>query len=153
MKPGKLPTTASKIKNLVLEDKALYKPSKSSGYVAVLQDTLQGTLQGVDQEDNKALLSHLVPEFDPKNDSMDHWWVEVLNVMEDQLSEPSKELARLIKYILILPHGQASVERLLQHQGHRGEQGELRGQVCEGQEAGEQCGEGLQGGRQGSSDD
>lgn len=180
MKPGKLPTTASKIKDLNLEDKDLYKPSKSSGYVAVLQDTLQGVDQ-VDKADlykelkdacvvqlkylqshlpfnrrlvmtascadpkkrhlgdlqdlavsaatdlkrftaaelrkvrmqvvaYKALPSHLVPEFDPKNDRVDHWWVEVLKVLEDQLSEPPKELARLIKFLLILPHGQASVE-------------------------------------------
>ena len=46
MKTGKLPTSAKKVKELDLEDTSLYKLSKSSGYVAALEETLEG----VDQE-------------------------------------------------------------------------------------------------------
>ena len=58
----------------------------------------------------KALPSHLVPEFDSRNDRVDHWWGKIFEVLEDQLSEPPKELSRLVKFLLILPHGQATVE-------------------------------------------
>ena len=181
MKTGKLPTSAKKVKELDLEDTSLYKLSKSSGYVAALEETLEG----VDQEAKdqlylelkdacitqlkylhshlpfdrplimaatfadpkkrqlgnlpdlavsaatelkrftaaevtkvrmqvaayKALPSHLVPEFDSRNDRVDHWWGKIFEVLEDQLSEPPKELSRLVKFLLILPHGQATVTK------------------------------------------
>ena len=46
MKTTKLPTNAKEVKELDLEDSSLYKLSKSSGYVAALEETLEG----VDQE-------------------------------------------------------------------------------------------------------
>ena len=180
MKTSKLPTNAKKIKELDLVDSSLYKLSKSSGYVAALEETLEG----VDQEAKdqlylelkdacitqlkylhshlpfdrplimaaafadpkkrnlgslpdlavsaanelkrftaaevtkvrmqaatyKALPSHLVPEFDSRDDRVDHWWCKIFEVLEEQLSEPPNELIRLMKFLLILPHGQATVE-------------------------------------------
>ena len=181
MKTGKLPTSAKKVKELDLEDTSLYKLSKSSGYVAALEETLEG----VDQEAKdqlylelkdacitqlkylhshlpfdrplimaaafadpkkrnlgslpdlavsaatelkrftaaevtkvrmqvaayKALPSHLVPEFDSRDDRVDHWWCKIFEVLEEQLSEPPNELIRLVKFLLILPHGQATVTK------------------------------------------
>ena len=181
MKTTKLPTNAKEVKELDLEDSSLYKLSKSSGYVAALEETLEG----VDQEDKdqlymefkeacitqlkylqshlpfdrplimaatfadpkkrqlgslpdlavsaatelkrftaaevtkvrmqvaayKALPSHLVPEFDSRDDRVDHWWCKIFEVLEEQLSEPPNELIRLVKFLLILPHGQAMVTK------------------------------------------
>ena len=181
MKTTKLPTNAKEVKELDLEDSSLYKLSKSSGYVAALEETLEG----VDQEDKdqlymefkeacitqlkylqshlpfdrplimaatfadpkkrnlgslpdlavsaanelkrftaaevtkvrvqaqsyQALPSHLVPEFDSMEDRVDQWWTKIFKVLEEQMSEPPMELIRLVKFLLILPHGQATVTK------------------------------------------
>ena len=180
MKTSKLPTNAKKIKELDLEDSSLYKLSKSSGYVAALEETLEGVDQEakdqlylelkdacitqlkylhshlpfdrplimaaafadpkkrnlgslpdlavsaanelkrftaaevtkvrVQAQSYQALPSHLVPEFDSMEDRVDQWWTKIFKVLEEQMSEPPMELIRLVKFLLILPHGQATVE-------------------------------------------
>ena len=51
-----------------------------------------------------------VPPFDPMKDRVDHWWREMFKQLEEELMEPPLELARLVKLVLSLPHGQAMVE-------------------------------------------
>ena len=52
-----------------------------------------------------------VPNFDPKEDRVDEWWVKVWDMMEKERGERPRVLIKLVKMCCVLSHSQAWVER------------------------------------------
>ena len=59
----------------------------------------------------EALSGTSVPKFEKaEKDRVDDWWVSVLRIIKDETGEEPKELAQIVKLLLIISHGQGMVE-------------------------------------------
>ena len=52
-----------------------------------------------------------VPDYEEKDDRIDHWWMKVFKLIENARGEPPKEAMKLVKMVLVLPNSQGWVER------------------------------------------